>query len=252
MTADRDSGGTEGANPRMPDRRHQTRSLPGWSLRFLAISAGLVAAASSGGHADEGRLVLEDFTLGGLGAFPTGWHWRGKDDAKPKRYAVREEAGRRFLNAKDDSQSVIIFKEVSWRLRDYPILTWRWRVKSLPPGGDERIGEKNDSAAGLYVVFSKSWLRIPRQIKYVWSSTLPRGTVADRRLIGRPRVLVVRSGLAGVGEWKTERANLLEDYRRIWGGEPEEMTVGIAILTDADATHTFAEADYADIVASRE
>lgn len=218
----------------------------------MALSASLAAAALGAGLADDGRFVLEDFSPGGVGAFPAGWYWRGKDDAKPKRYVVREEDGRRFLNAKDDSQSVVIIKKVSWRLRDYPVLTWRWRVKSLPPGGDERVGEKNDSAAGLYVVFSQNWLGIPKQIKYVWSTTLPAGTVADRKLIGRPRVLVLRSGQTGVGEWKAERVNLLEDYRRIWGGEPEERTVGIAILTDADATHTFAEADYADIVASRE
>lgn len=222
-----------------------------WAL-FFALCLLLSPVIQGTGQADTVRIVLEDFSQGRVGSFPTGWGWRGKDDGKPKYYVVREEGGRRYLNAKDDSQSVIIIKKVPWKLREYPILTWRWRVKSLPPGGDERVGEKNDSAAGLYVVFSQSWLGIPKQIKYVWSTTLPIGTVADRKLIGRPRVLVLRSGPGHAGEWVTERVNLLEDYRRIWGGEPDEKTVGIAVLTDADATHTFAEADYADIVASKE
>ncbi len=223
-----------------------------WRLLFSAFCLLFSPVMWEAGQADPGRIVLEDFSQGRVGAFPQGWGWRGKDDGKPKYYVVQEEKGHRYLNAKDDSQSVIIIKKVSWKVREYPILTWRWRAKVLPPGGDERIGEKNDSAAGLYVVFSQNWIGIPKQIKYVWSTTLPVGTVADRKLIGRPRVLVLRSGPAHLGEWVTERVNILEDYRRIWGGEPDEKTVGIAILTDADGTHTFAEADYADIVASRE
>ncbi len=202
--------------------------------------------------ADPDRIVLENFSQGRVGELPSGWRWRGKDDDKPKLYAIQEESGHRYLNAKDSGYSVAIFKTISWDLRAYPVLTWRWRAKALPPGGDERFGAKNDSAAGLYVVFSQNWVGVPKQIKYVWSTTLPVGTVADRKLIGRPRVLVLRSGRARLGEWVTERVNLYEDYKRIWGGEPSEKTVGIAILTDADATHTFAEADYADIVARKE
>ncbi len=214
----------------------------------LLFSGGAGRAALAG----PDRIVLEDFSKGRVGEFPPGWGWRGKDDDKPKRYTIQQEDGRRHLNAKDDGLSVMIIKKTPWSLRDYPILTWRWRVKALPDGGDERVGEKNDSAAGLYVIFSQNWFRIPKSIKYVWSTTLPVGTVADRKLIGRPRVLVLRSGKARVGEWVTERVDLYEDYKRVWGGEPDEKTVGIAILTDADVTHTFAEADYADIVVSKE
>jgi hypothetical protein len=218
--------------------------------RWLAAAGLLLAGIAGTTLADPARIVLEDFTGGRVGEFPPGWSWRGKDDGKRKLYVVREENGRRYLNARDDSQSVLIIKKVSWKLRDYPILTWRWRVKALPAGGDERLGPRNDSAAALYVVFSQNWVGIPKQIKYVWSTTLPVGTVADRKLIGRPRVQVLRSGTSHVGEWVTERVNLYDDYRRIWGGEPDGKTVGIAILTDADATRSYAEADYADIVAS--
>ena len=198
------------------------------------------------------EIVLEDFSEGLVGAFPPGWGWRGKDNKNPKRYVIQEENGKRYLNAKDDGKSVVIIKKISWRLRDYPILTWRWRAKVLPPGGDERIGKKNDSALGLYVICSQNLIRIPKQIKYVWSTTLPVDTIADRNLIGRPRVRVLRTGADRLREWVTERVNLYEDYKRIWGGEPKDKTVGIAILTDADATHTFAEGDYMDIVVMKE
>lgn len=236
----------------MKNSKHKTSAGALGGLLLSALCLLLSPVVREGGLANPGRIVLEDFTKGKVGEFPPGWGWRGKDDGKRKHYVVQEEEGRRYLSAKDDSQSVLIIKKIPWNLREYPILTWRWRVKALPAGGDERVGPKNDSAAGLYVTFSHNWVGIPKSIKYVWSTTLPVGTVADRKLIGRPRVLVLRSGRERQGEWVTERVNLYEDYRRIWGGDPEEKTVGIAILTDADATRTCAEADYADIVASRE
>jgi hypothetical protein len=234
------------------------RSAVSRVMRFRRIGAGgrlvaaglLLAGVAGATLADPARIVLEDFARGTAGEFPPGWNWRAKDDGKRKLYVLREENGRRYLNARDDSQSVLIVKKVSWKLRDYPVLTWRWRVRTLPVNADERLTPRNDSAAGLYVVFSQNWLGIPKQIKYVWSTTLPVGTVADRRMVGRPRVLVLRSGASRLGEWVTERVNLYDDYRRIWGGEPDEKTVGIAILTDADATRSYAEADYADIVVS--
>ena len=218
-----------------------------WIL--LAILLSPVLLRPGGAPAETGRVVLEDFSDGPVGGFPPGWEWRGKDDNKPKMYFVREEKGRRYLSAKDEGASVVIIKRIPWKLNEYPVLTWRWRAKALPENGDERIGERNDSALGLYVIFSQNWLKIPKQIKYVWSSTLPVGTVADRKLIGRPRCVVLRSGKQSLGEWVTERVNLYEDYKRIWGGEPKDETVGIAILTDADATGSYAEGDYADIVA---
>ena len=44
-----------------------------------------------------------------------------------------------------------------------------------------------------------------------------------------------------------EQVDLLADYDRVYGGEPKSRTRGLGILTDANSTHSYAEAHYADL-----
>jgi hypothetical protein len=81
---------------------------------------------------------------------------------------------------------------------------------------------------------------IPRAIKYVWSTTLPKRTVIVK---GYTRIVVLQSGEDQAGKWKVEAVNVYEDYKRFFGKEPPDPQ-GVAILTDANATESLASADY--------
>jgi hypothetical protein len=131
----------------------------------------------------------------------------------------------------------------SFTPKQLPVLQWRWRVLTLPAGADERTADRNDSAAGVYVVFDSTI--IPRAIKYVWSSSLPAGTQADSPVYWRAKVVVLESGTKAAGEWKQETVNFYEDYKKLFDSEPGEVE-GVALLTDSDTTGTVAEADYDD------
>ena len=195
---------------------------------------------------NRNHIVLEDFSSSSVGELPSGWGWRDRDDNKPKPYKVRASKDRHFLAAKDSGGSVILLKFVHWNPREFPILTWCWRVNELPPGGDERYDHTNDSAAGLYVNFSTNWIGLPKYIKYVWSSTLPVGTVDRRKRIARPWFFVVESGGNKLGKWIFEQTDLSRDYQRIYSDWPAKRTIGVGILTDANSTQSVAHADYAD------
>ena len=191
--------------------------------------------------------VLEDFSSALAGQLPKGWKWRKRDEKKPKPYLVGEINGNHYLAAQDTGSSVIMLKFSHWNPREYPILTWCWRVDVLPSGGDERHGRTNDSAAGLYVNFSMNWIGIPKYIKYVWSSTLPVGTVGRRKRIARPWFFVVESGEENLGKWIFEQTDLHRDYQRVYDGKLTDRTIGLGILTDANNTGSRAEASYADV-----
>jgi hypothetical protein len=195
---------------------------------------------------NRNHIVLEDFSSSSVGELPSGWGWRDRDDNKPKPYQVRASKDRHFLAAKDSGGSVILLKFAHWNPREFPILTWCWRVKALPPGGDERYDDTNDSAAGLYVNFSTNWIGLPTYIKYVWSSTLPVGTVDRRKRIARPWFFVVESGENNLGKWVFEKTDLSRDYQRIYSERPDKRTIGLGILSDANSTKSTAHADYAD------
>lgn len=197
---------------------------------------------------DADRVIIDDFESSPSGRFPAGWKWLPRDEDKEKLYVVVEENGNRYLKAKDRGASVIIGRQFRWNVHRYPYLSWRWRVHSLPPGGDERYTRTNDSAAGVYVTFSRNFLGIPKSIKYVWSTTLPVGMTTRRSGIGRPWVVVARSGTGGLKKWHKETFNVLEAYRKIFGQDPPQDALAIGVLTDANSTHSYAEADYDDFM----
>jgi hypothetical protein len=84
----------------------------------------------------------------------------------------------------------------------------------------------------------------PRAVlNYIWDNRLPPGTTLDNAYTARARMIVVRSGEAEVGRWLTETRNVLDDYRRAFGGEPPRIA-GVAVMTDTDDTGERAVAWY--------
>ena len=213
--------------------------------------------------AEREYVVLEDFAATWDGSQPMEWGpWKKKDRLKPVLYRVEgrpsAELGssassaepskpRRYMAARDSSHSVIVGKFVHWNPRQYPIMTWCWRAAALPLGGNEFLDDANDSAAGLYVIFSKNWLGVPKQLKYVWSTTLPEGTVGRRDKIFRPWFFVVESGATNLDKWTFEVVDLEKHHREKLGGRPAKRTIGLGLLTDANSTRSYAEAYYADL-----
>ena len=194
---------------------------------------------------------LEDFASTPAGSLPEGWYWRDRDEDKPKLYEVHENARSHYLAAQDTGLSVILLKFAHWNPLEFPILTWCWRANALPPGGDERVTETNDSAAGLYVIFHENWFGLPIQIKYVWSTTLAVGTIGRRNRIARPYFFVEQSGDESLGKWEFEQVDLMADYDRVFDDTPKSRTLGLGLLTDSNNTRTYTEAYYADFRAWR-
>ena len=148
-----------------------------------------------------------------------------------------------------------------WDLKIHPFLSWKWRVTELPEGANEEAGGKNDSPAAIYVVFPRkqipfiSWKYQPiNVIKYVWSSTLPVGKIVKKQkdkldtTIYEGRFVVLRSGKDDMGKWISEKRNVLDDYKKLFGAYPKYNPILVAILTDSNDTKSRAAADYDDIV----
>src|SRR4029077_17411775 len=63
-------------------------------------------------------------------------------------------------------------------LKETPIIEWRWKVMTLPTGGNACQKSTDDESAQVYV----AWLRSPEAVRsriigYVWDSTAPAGTI---------------------------------------------------------------------------
>jgi hypothetical protein len=189
-----------------------------------------------------------DFEKDEVGRFPAGWSSRDEEN-KGRVYSVLAEGGRKFLHADARAISIQIGVEKKWELKDFPILRWRWRAWIFPEGTDERMKSGNDNVLSVYAVFG-GW-PIPQAIKYVWSDTLPAGSVLDSPHSGKTKILVVRSGRKLKDQWLAEERNVLADYRRLFGqSQAPPAAKGILLLTDSDSTGTHAVGDYGDIEAA--
>ena len=217
-------------------------------LSVVALRAGAVPPGS----------VLEDFESTDPGELPSRWRNKSGDD-EPATYDARlrstyhyrvvEEDGNRFLRFDGQRGKHLLLPlagDESIDLKTTPVLRWRWRIHRAPEGANEKHRERNDAAAAMYVVMGHKLPRIPKVLKYTWSSSLPVGTEFSRHL-GGLKVIVVGSGSSSQGQWVECERNLRQDYRRLFGrrGFPQRP-LALLILSDADDTGTRAVADYDD------
>jgi hypothetical protein len=121
-------------------------------------------------------------------------------------------------------------------------------VVTLPKGGDSRRKETDDQGGQIYV----TWPRFPEAVRsqvigYIWDTTAPAGTIVKSQKTGTVTYVVVRSGPADLGKWLTEQRNVREDYKRIYGEEPDGPSI-VTFGVDSDDTKSTAESYMGPIV----
>jgi hypothetical protein len=204
----------------------------------------------------EGYLILEDFKADISGDLPKNWFNRNGDRnpinyegqlRSEYQYRVLKEDGIAFLRYEGSEAKHLLLplganNEID--LRERPILSWKWRVHDLPKGANEDTGNLNDTAASVYVVWGFNLLRVPRVVRYTWSSTLPVGYETSANM-GMQKIIVLASGDKNIGKWMTFERDIVADFRKHFRGSVPRRPVAILILSDADDTKSFAKADYA-------
>ena len=206
---------------------------------------------------DNGVIILEDFSEDEPGGLPQYWFNRNADrrpaqysdrDREGYHYRVMEEDGKRFLrykgtDAKHLNLPLMNVEQID--LDETPVLSWEWRVHQLPEGGNEESRNYNDTAASVYVVWGFTRLRVPRVMRYTWSSTLPEGHFVTRNF-NQQKILVLESGEENTGRWLRFERNIVDDYKKYFGGTPPDRPYALLILSDGDDTRSVAKGDYAN------
>ena len=216
---------------------------------------GLVAVALLGlamiASADR-AVIIEDWTANRVSqrGIPSGWTGEGFGRRADYDFTIEQAGDARVLHLKSNDEHSTIVRDITGkvRLKETPILEWTWKASVLPTGGDVRRKKTTDIAAQLYII----WPRFPallrsRIIGYVWDATTPAATMVKSEKTGTVTFIVLRSGTKDLGKWLTERRNVAEDYRDIFGEFPEDPTA-ISISIDSNDTHSSAESFMGPIV----
>lgn len=242
---------------------------------YYLVSALLLVGFYKVGHTQthtpqrlkSGAIMLENFENDQVGQLPEGWYDRDgnkqlknhePDERAKYKYRVRQENGNKFLQYEGQKAMHINFpliddqKDNIYDINIYktPILSWKVRAYDLPENANENDNSRNDAVASVYVVFDMGHVlfkKVPKSIRYSWSSTLKEGTELSK-FFGNQKIVVVESGPARTGKWITFERNIVKDYRRLFGDNPPKNPMAILILSDGDSTGSFVKAEYDDIM----
>ncbi len=217
----------------------------GLAMTAAALASGTLVRAATAPSISAPGAVIDNWTgdVAGAHGVPAGWTKYETPGGHPAYdLAVVDDDGRRALRLRSHDEHTTIAKELHVDLAATPVLLWSWKVVTLPAGADLRQARTSDLTAHIYII----WPRFPallrsRIIGYVWDATAPSNAIEQSRKTRTTSFVIVHSGVADLGRWITERRNVYEDYRRIYGDAPDNPRA-IALSIDTNDTHATAEA----------
>lgn len=199
---------------------------------------------------------------------PAGWGLR-KSSAASKRgvaqWSVNDDV--HAVRLYSDAALTFLEKTVNIDIKEYPMVSWKWKIENTLQGIDERTQAGDDHPIRIFFVFDPDeskqswWFRLKRFLyldwahghpfgggftEYVWSSHLEAGeTINDP---GNPsqKLMVVEGGDKYVGQWRSYERNLYQDFLSLYGREPRRL-IFIGILNDTDHTGQQAASYIADL-----
>ncbi len=201
---------------------------------------------------------------------PEGWYEQVmRRDQPATRYQLVDLEGRRVMHALADQSSSGLRCDVDIDPHATPWLNWDWRVDQVASAATVASDEFDDCPARVALAFDgdlsmltlrELWFReqvalftghdLPfATLMYVWDGQAQPGSVFEYPRSGRIRYLVVEGGASHTGQWRRYRRNVVEDYRRVFGGEPGRIR-SVGVLTDSDDLKIRNEAWYGDLVFS--
>ncbi len=185
----------------------------------------------------------------------------------PTVYDLVEMDGTVVLHAHAKSSVSMVMREFGADVNQYPMVTWRWKLGTLPKGADNESGSKEDAAARLVLVFEGDRSNLPLRdrtvmevgdslsgrtmpfatLMYITSSTAPVGTIISNPHTRRVQMVVASRADEGLGHWQAMTRDVVKDYRAAFNNEEPGKLHAYGVMSDSDNTETEAEAWYGDI-----
>lgn len=250
-------------------------------IRFLLLLTALsiLGGCSVNPHTGHGHQAAGDsgvttpggvpamFSSGHVGMVPQGWEpmviFKHK---KRTEYGLVHDHGETVMRAYAAKASSGLMYQLSVDPMQRPWLEWRWKIMNLSGAVANAQDLMEDAPARIILGFDgdKGSLSFSDQIlfetarvitgydfpyatlMYEWHGANPVGSVAKSKRSGRIRTVVAESGAAGLGDWRTFRRNIVEDFQNAFGEMPGRL-IGVGVLTDTDFSGETIETFYGDI-----
>lgn len=229
----------------------------------------LLASGQEGRAAETGGIPA--FSSAPLGPGPVaGWqHQTLPKVERTNLFEIARDGDRRALRVMSSSAASTWLTKVQGDHASRAALQWQWKVSKALTGSDLRSKQGDDYAARLYVLFdlpadrltlgdrlrmqaarTLAGVEVPAAaLCYVWGSDQAAGTTGWNPYTDRVRMIVVDSGDAQAGRWRTITRDLRRDWTEAFGGTVPPIGA-IAVGADTDNTRDSVEAWFGDVVLS--
>jgi len=167
-----------------------------------------------------------------------GWRMVSSFAVPPTQYS---KAGKGIIKAESLGGRSSLFKEVKEKEKNYPILSWGWKISNVVHSAVETRKDRFDAAARVMVVFGKEKSYrifgggepIGLKIEYIWAARLPKGHIFDHPGEKDCKVFVLESGDGKAEQWVYEMRNIQKDFKTAFATEfPGVLAIGIQTDTD--------------------
>lgn len=230
--------------------------------RFAAL--GLLPLLPHSARAADGD---SPFSAATPGTMPKGWAKVPINDSKtPTDYALVRDGEVTVLRGQAKNAASMFMHDGGVELTKTPIVRWRWKVGKIPPGADNSVASKEDSAARLVFTFDGDRSTLPffertkmsvadslsgQELPYATLMYVTSSVAAPGQRIANPHTKRIQMYVAGkaedaLGHWIAFERDVEADYRAAFGEAPKKM-LAYGVMSDSDNTGTEAEAWYGDI-----
>lgn len=187
------------------------------------------------------------------------------------KYSIVRQGKKTALKCESNNSASSLKSKYNFNVYEYPIVRWRWKTDQLLLTGDIRKKKTEDATLRIYVNFSYNketadagykfrynfvkntyGLEIPQfSLVYVIESREQEEEIYDSPFDpGNSKIIIKRSGKKDERKWFEEEINILEDYRRAFGKEPQkDAYIGIMCDTDNTKESTTSFLDYIGVYA---
>ena len=149
--------------------------------------------------------------------------------------------------ASGDNNSFGVGSEKTFKLPEYTVLEWEWKVTKLPKGGDVRVKSKDDQAGAVCVIVDPG-LNFGSSMCYLWENDGPKNKPINSTKSKKAKYLILRTPKTDtLGKWYKEKRNIYADYKRLFGKEPDDKAV-VGVQIDSDDTESSGEAFYRNFI----
>jgi len=185
-------------------------------------------------------------------------------------YSLVDDQNIKVIKAESNESASGLTKKISFNPKEYPYLSWRWKVNKAIPGTDVTSKSGDDYAARIYVMFKYdlkdlseseqsriNWYKffngkLPplATLNYIWANKMAVWNIVSSPYTDRVKMVILKNKESTLHEWHIEERNVYEDYKNAFGEEPKDV-ISIAIMTDTDNTSATAETYFGDIIVSK-